>query len=530
MATAGTGQGPGNKPGYSQSWAQLVGSTLPSSWNKNILEIILEKDTKGPYNVSDVDCCHLLLKLGIDPRSSLQVESVQICPSGRGLILITFKQGLDIDRFSRYDVLEVTKTGIRAVQVRPAGKKDSVITIKGLHPNTRDDGVIDYLGKFGKVITNKVVYGTYGGGPLQGIRNGDRSYKVEISPGSNIGTYHAIDGQRVTIRYSGQLQTCARCHETAVLCKGGAIARRCEAAQGEKVEFSDYIQKLWKKIGYAPGEVEMAAIYDEHNDLHDESERAVQQEGGVFTPPKQVSDPEKFSGVTVKKFPKDTDNGDIMELLVNAGLPDHIKDSVIIKSNGSVDVRNLENRICIQMIDYLHNQVYLGRKLFCNGFIALTPEKEVELGDKSQAEETAQSSTAATTSVPASPALGSPSSVPRVSLPLVSAPPDTTVSALVRRYSLSMPMEPPVGSIAADILNTKKNLLSEIKDLKDQLSEFDSCVSEQSSSEESERYEVGGKKGPKQKRKAGKTPLKSNEKQKKANLDWYEHANDGLTN
>ena len=269
MATAGTGQGPGNKPGYSQSWAQLVGSTLPSSWNKNILEIILEKDTKGPYNVSDVDCCHLLLKLGIDPRSSLQVESVQICPSGRGLILITFKQGLDIDRFSRYDVLEVTKTGIRAVQVRPAGKKDSVITIKGLHPNTRDDGVIDYLGKFGKVITNKVVYGTYGGGPLQGIRNGDRSYKVEISPGSNIGTYHAIDGQRVTIRYSGQLQTCARCHETAVICKGGAIARRCEAAHGDKVEFSDYILKLWRKIGYSPGEVEMAAIYDEHNDLHD---------------------------------------------------------------------------------------------------------------------------------------------------------------------------------------------------------------------------------------------------------------------
>ena len=446
MATAGTVKGTGRRPGNSQSWAQLVGSTLPSSWNKNILEIILEKDNKGPFYVSDIDCSHLLLKLGIDPRSSLQVESVQICPTGRGLILITFKQGLDIDRFSRYDVLEVTKTGIRAVHVRPAGKKDSVITIKGLHPNTRDDGVIDYLGKFGKVITNKVVYGTYGGGPLQGIRNGDRLYKVEISPGSNIGTYHAIDGQRVTLRYSGQLQTCARCHETAVICKGGAIARRCEAAQGDKVEFSDYILKLWRKIGYAPGEVEMAAIYDEHNDLHEEGEGSVQQEGGGFTPQKQVSNPEKFSGVTVKRFPKDIDNGDIMELLLSAGLPEPLKDSVIIKSNGSVDIRNLDNGACLQMIDHLHNQVHLGKKLFCNGFIALTPEKEVESVDKCQAEESSQSVPAAIMPVSASPGLRpSSSTVPSVSLPPTLTPTDTTVSALVRRYSLSMATEPPAG-------------------------------------------------------------------------------------
>ena len=45
-------------------------------------------------------------------------------------------------------------------------------------------------------------------------------------------------------------------------CKGGAIARKCEAAQGAKVEFSDFILKLWQDIGYVPGEIEMAAVYD----------------------------------------------------------------------------------------------------------------------------------------------------------------------------------------------------------------------------------------------------------------------------
>ena len=41
---------------------------------------------------------------------------------------------------------------------------------------------------------------------------------------------------------------------------------------------------------------------------------------------------------------------------------------------------------------------------------------------------------------------------------------------------------------------------------------------------------VKTQKGTKLKRKAGKTPIKSDEKQKKANLDWYEHAKDGLSN
>ena len=107
-----------------------------------------------------------------------------------------------------------------------------MVTIKGLHPNTRDDGVINYLSKYGKLVTSKVVYGTFGDGPLKGLKNGDRAYKMEVNADTNIGSYHAIDGQRVTLRYPGQLPTCARCHETALTCPGGAIARRCEAARG----------------------------------------------------------------------------------------------------------------------------------------------------------------------------------------------------------------------------------------------------------------------------------------------------------
>ena len=84
--------------------------------------------------------------------------------------------------------------------MKPAGMRGSVVTIKGLHPNTRDDGVLNYLTKFAKPVTTKVIYGVFGEGPLKGLRKGDRSYKLEIKPTDNIGTFHAIDGQKVTLR------------------------------------------------------------------------------------------------------------------------------------------------------------------------------------------------------------------------------------------------------------------------------------------------------------------------------------------
>ena len=82
-------------------------------------------------------------KLGV--TTTLCVESVQICPNGRGIIMITLRQEVDVLKFCRYDVFMVTESGIRAVNVKPGGKREVVINLKGIPPNTRDDGVINYL-------------------------------------------------------------------------------------------------------------------------------------------------------------------------------------------------------------------------------------------------------------------------------------------------------------------------------------------------------------------------------------------------
>ena len=283
------------------------------------------------------------------------------------MLLITLKKEVQIDRFCCHDVFEVTQSGIRAVHVKPAGKREVVVTFKGIHPNTRDDGVVDYLSKYGKVVANKVIYGVFGEGPLRGIRNGDRSYKVEIKPTINIGTYHVLDGQKVTARYPGQQQTCARCFGTPFTCPGKGMARKCELESGPRVEFSQYIQDLWHKIGYSPEHVELDhGVLEEHDS----------QDGGMFTPNKgQAQETSKFAGVSVKMIPKETDQGEIVEFLIGSGLPESSKENISFKVNGTVIISKLQSSVCENLITAIHAKIFFGKRLYCNGIVPLTPEK-----------------------------------------------------------------------------------------------------------------------------------------------------------
>ena len=490
-----------------KSWASVLGRSLPARDNKNVLEITLEKDTRGSFVVTESECANMMRKLGLDQRPGIHVEGVQICPQGRGVIFITLKKEVDIGRFCRYEVLEVTQSGIRSVLVKPAGKREVIVTAKGIHPNTREDVVIDYLGKFGKVFTSKVVYGVFNEGPLKGIRNGDRSYKMEIKPGSNLGSYHVIDGQKVTLRYPGQQQTCARCHQTPQSCKGKGVARRCEAEGGLKIEFTDYILGLWRKIGYSPDNLDLSEI------SKGDPDSISLQDGGNFTPNKShVPDTAKYTGVSIKQFPRETDHGKIIEFLVNCGLPESQKDKISITNKGTATIKDLENGVCLALIEAIHAKKNFDKKLFCNGIVPLTPEKPAV-----QLEETPQ---AGKPLPPANPKSPGSSDNPLESSNLNKSPEfngtqaqqfekplppsDSEFSAsktskfleifnsyssrtdLVRRNSLSLfDRSPPPKSLAAEILGTQsssltlktsKSILSSIADIQDSLSDFNSCV------------------------------------------------------
>ena len=148
--------------------------------------------------------------------------------------------------------------------------------------------------------------------------------------------------------------------------------------QGPKVEFTDHILALWKRIGYSPDCTDLPEVAsiepDDHNGV--QSTGVKQQDGGSFTPHKgPVPDIAKYTGVSVKQFPKYVDHGRIVEFLVTSGLPEIKTDCITIKNNGNVIIKGLENEDCMAMIEAIHGKRHFDKKLYCNGFSTLTPEK-----------------------------------------------------------------------------------------------------------------------------------------------------------
>ena len=157
-----------------------------------------------------------------------------------------------------------------------------------------------------------------------------------------------IHGQKITVRFPGQQQTCARCYQTPQGCKGRGVAKRCEAAGGVRVEFTDYILELWKKIGYSPDKINFSEVINLETD---------QQDGGIFTPAKTSSpNIEKFTGVSIKQFPKEIDHGEIIEFIINCGLPEGKTENITINQKGTATVQNLNNTECLILIEAIHGK------------------------------------------------------------------------------------------------------------------------------------------------------------------------------
>ena len=180
---------------------------------------------------------------------SAHVEMVQICPLGKNVIQVTLKDGIDIDKFANKEAFEL-KAGVRVSHVRAAGQREVTLLVKGLHPQTPDSRVFEYLKCMGKIHKTKVILDTYQEGPLKGLQNGDRRYFVEFFPNIPIGALHVADGQKVTFSYPGQKRSCFRCLNTAYECPGNGFAKACEAAGGSRKLLSLHMQEFWRKIKY----------------------------------------------------------------------------------------------------------------------------------------------------------------------------------------------------------------------------------------------------------------------------------------
>ena len=114
------------------------------------------------------------------------------------------------------------------------------------------------------------------------------------------------------------------------------FTQKCREGGGVRIEFTDYILALWKKIGYSPQNTDLS--YDINDDPEIEREKQVE----AFTPEKVERTKEVYAGVNIRQFPRDFDEGEVMEFLCRSGLPETKKDQVILKPNGTVTIKNLD--------------------------------------------------------------------------------------------------------------------------------------------------------------------------------------------
>ena len=134
--------------------------------NKNILEVRLEKQQGTNFNLSMMETENLLRRLNIDGS---HLVGASACPEGRPVVLITLHPSVDITRFLYKNESYVVKEGVRTTTIRPEGKKDKVVRVTGLHPNTKDQAVVKYLSAHGTVsTTEKVIHHVFPGnqGPV----------------------------------------------------------------------------------------------------------------------------------------------------------------------------------------------------------------------------------------------------------------------------------------------------------------------------------------------------------------------------
>ena len=338
--------------------------------SKNILEVRLEKQEGSKFNLSMEEIEYLLRRLNID---SPHIIGVSACPEGRPVVLITLHPSVDINRFLYRNESYVVKEGVRTTTIRPEGKKEKLIKITGLHPNTKDQAVLKYLTAHATVspctkVIHHVFPGDPGSGLLVGKLNGNRSYVVELK--MPMGSYHIIDGEKVSVRYSGQEWSCARCHQYKKECPGAAVAKDCTA---ERVMLSTHMKEHWEKIGYRP---EVSALNDVDKDIELEVQFGRKEIETNPVPESILSS--KYHSVIVKGFRLDTPMEKILEILTQHGLPEAYNTESLVRNEntGSITVDNLEPKECLSMTSRMHKKQFLRRQIFVTSVVASSPVKQ----------------------------------------------------------------------------------------------------------------------------------------------------------
>ena len=129
-----------------------------------------------------------------------------------------------------------------------------------------------------------------------------------------------------------------------------AVAKNCT---GDRVLLSAYMAEHWQKIGYKPET-------DTLNEVDEGIELAIQvgSKGKEIIVIPESTLTSKYRSVIVKGFRTDTSLPDIMEVLLQQGLPAEYKEEDLVRNlkSGNLTVGNLQPEDCLSLMEKMNQK------------------------------------------------------------------------------------------------------------------------------------------------------------------------------
>jgi hypothetical protein len=366
---------------------------------RNVLEITIEKEKEVRIELDPATVARIMHSIGLDIGN--QVEGYQIIYGKVCIISVWVVKGVSLDRFCQRENIIVSK-GVVTGTIRPAGRRDVIVTVAGVDFDTPDTLIQEYIKKFGgKLMSQDVSYGRYFEGPFIGKINNERKYQVDFSDSKRkMGTYHFLDGMRVRVYYRGNEKTCGRCHKGQSGCPGGGLSKECEKKGGERRLLTDHMRKLWAEIDFTPTSFKLPDEVEGAGDADTkDGDRPVTDDKVPVVVRPDISDEskKKLVGLKINNLPLEITEEDVVKLLkenvksdiesvnfemartaqkntqvfIFSGLsPDDIT-----AATKKMDFKETKEKIC-------------GRPLYCTALRNLTPTKEnAEVNENEKNEE-----------------------------------------------------------------------------------------------------------------------------------------------
>ena len=391
-------------PTYSESLKSNV--KFDQRLKRNVLEICLEKaerDTEIILNGDTIARVLRSLKMSIET----ELEGVQVQYGRVPMIHAWCKPHVNLEKFCTEVNIKISN-GLSTGHIRPAGRRDVLLTIQGLNFNTPDGLVQEYITKFGgKLMDQNVIYKEYREGILVGKYTGDRQYRVIFEEDARkMGTFHFLDGARVKIFYRGNTTTCGRCHKSREGCKGEGIAKVCMEKGGERVSLFEHMKTVWSHIGFKPTTFELP---------EEEEDAGGKKEGDrlITKPAKKISnDPnlaqigENISGIKINNFPPEISEAEVLKFvkteiksdleIVNFTIhpaKSGTRKGTKVEIFSGLNKESIEAAIARIDKNATGKNSSFGRPLYCTTIKCITPEKYPEGNSNTEEEQQVKTKT-----------------------------------------------------------------------------------------------------------------------------------------